>query len=344
MAEHLFQFVPRPKIENFSPISFFDKLLEFDQSLRKMLSNFPSGPLMKALDFIKEDNKPVIFSPLRAYLPQNLLNISYKGKNITWITSGSATSQSDISTAEIDPIFHVFLNQLAGQSTVIIDLEDLNNIYSKARVRSILTLARQDLVCSVIPRSGLLYTQGDIYAFINDSVEFKKVVLEQFEEDEGLNYSESQLYRKDIMPIFEMILSGFFDNKTQLEFKERLVFIELLQLFMAVAVMNKYQADNVIVMCKDGLDHSNAYGLSMYALITLVHHDHLLDKNHMEFFISELYGPAMTLRDRPIFEESFVRMAQALSLLHSKLIQEPQMAEKIFKVLPLLKDLKLKAS
>ncbi len=344
LAEHLYQFIPRPKIESFSPISFFDKLLEFDQSLRKFLSNFPSGPLMKALDFIKEEQKPTSFDPMRTYLPQNLLNLSHNEKTTTVILTPSPTVQSDVISCDIDPIFHVFLQQLEGQSTLMINLEDPHHIYSKARVRAVLSLEKPDLLCSVIPRLGLLYSQADIYSFINETEEFKKVIFSQFEEEEGFNYSESKLYKKDMTPIFNMVLAVFFDNKKSLELRERLVFIELMQLFMAVSLIDKYQVDNLIIMCKDGLDNSNVMGLSLYALVQLINNNQLLDKFNLDLFISELYGPAMTVRDRPVLEDSFVRMAGALSLLQAKLLKEPSNRKKILEAVPILKELKLRNS
>lgn len=342
VAEHLFQFVNRPQIETFSPASFFLKLLEFDQHLRKLLSNFPSGPLMKALDFIKDPDRPTLFAPLRENLPQNMFNATYLDKTVSVFAQGSPTVQRDVKQADIDPLFQVFLDQLEGQTTVMILLEDRFNNHNTARVQALLDLAKENVVISNIPRAGFFYQQQDVYAFVDEASEFKKLILEQFDTDESAVYSVSGLFEDDVGPLVEFIHDKIFDNKDKLNLRERLIFIELLNMFMALKLLEKHEADNLVIICKDGIDHANAFSLSIQAFSYMHQHENLLTKDMIDMFISELYGPSMTIRDRPIFEESLVRMCSALSFLHAKLLKEPNFSKVIEKVLPVFKTLKVK--
>lgn len=341
IAEHLYQFVKKPVFENFSPISFFDKLLEFDKSVRAVLANFPSGPLMKALDFIKEADKPTIFRPLSANLPQNLFDFQLQDKVLSCLCMGSPTIQEDIKTAVIDPMFSIFMSHLEGGNTLIIDLEEGLNIHNQARLKALYEFASDHVVVSFIPRGGLLYNMQDIYAFIDDVSEFKALILEQFEAQDSYVYAKSMLFDKDIKPLFDLIHEDVFSAKSHLNFKERLIFIEILQLFMGVSLIDKYEAANIIIVCKDGLDHANMYLMGLYALVKLINHENLLTKECFNFFVSELYGPAMILRDRPIFEDSLVRMCSALSYIQATMVKNPGFIKTLQKVLPPLKHLKV---
>jgi hypothetical protein len=323
IAEHLYQYIQKPKTESFSPLSFFDKLLEFDQDLRRFLLNFPSGPLMKALDFMKDSDRPISFHPMRECLPQNLVNLSYLDRSISLISLASPTIQSDVKLASIDPIFSIFLNQIEGQKTLLIELEDVHSSFAAARVSAIINLETTHLRVSCIPKAGLLYQMHDIYSFIDKASEFKKIVMEQCDHDENHTYSRSHLAQRDINTIFDFIHKHLFEHKEHLNLKERLIFIETMHLFMMIDLIQKIEPDNLLIVDKDGLDQANAFSLSLYALISLVNHESLFDKATFDFFISELYGPAMTLRDRPIFEESFVRMIGALSVIQAKIVKDP---------------------
>lgn len=341
VSEHLYQFVRKPVFEGFSPISFFDKLLEFDKSVRALLSNFPSGPLMKALDFIKDPDKPTIFRPLASNLPQNLFDLDYHDKVLSCICMGSPTIQEDVKNAVVDPMFSIFISHLEGGNNLVIDLEDGSNMFNQARVKSVLNLAKADLIVSSIPRGGLLYNMQDVYAFVDETNEFKALILEQFEQQEGNTFSNSMLFKKDIAPLLDFIHHKIFADKNALNLKERLVFIEILELFMSVCLIHKYEASNLIVICKDGLDHSNMYLMGLYSLVQLVNHENLFSPQTFSFFVSELYGPAMILRDRAIFEESLVRMVSALSFIQATMVKNPGFIKDLSQLLPALRGLKL---
>jgi hypothetical protein len=342
VAEHLYQYVPRPKVETFSPISFFDQILSFDSMLRGLLSHFPSGPLMKALDFIKDQNRPVTFAPIRVNLPQSIMSLSYQDKACSVISMGSPTMQQDVKLAQIDPLFDVFLHQLEGQRTIILNLEDPQNPYCQARIRALCSIEKDYVVHSVIPRAGIFYQQLETYAFIDDASEFKKLFFDQFEFGENLAYSLSSLTIADVEPLFHFVHDRIFDSKSTMHLKDRLVFVELMQMFMGLSLIQKFEAENLIIICKDGLDHSNAYTLSIHALVSLLNHENLLTKETLDLYISELYGPVMTIRDRAIFEESIVRMASALSYLHAKIVKDPTLGNNLRKYFPLLGQLKVK--
>lgn len=344
VAEHLYQFVKKPIFEGFSPLSFFDKLLEFDKSLRALLMNFPSGPLMKALDFIKDVNKPTIFRPLNAHLPQSLFDIGYHDKVLSCVCMGSPTIQEDIKTAVIDPLFSIFVGHMSQGCNVIIDLEDPSNHNAKARTEALVGLSSDELVTSFIPRSGLLYNMMDIYAFVNNAEEFKALLIEQFASEEGHAYSNSMLFDKDVKDIINFIHETIFMKNKELELKDRLVFVEIFQLFMACALIHKYEASNLIVICKDGLDQSNVYLMGLYALIQMVNHEKLFDQDSFNFFVSEIYGPALIVRDRAVFEDSIVRMLSALSAVQAAVVKNSGFITQIQKILPALKHLKVNRS
>lgn len=341
VSEHLYQFVKKPVFEGFSPISFFDKLLEFDKSVRALLANFPSGPLMKALDFIKDPDKPTIFRPLGVNLPQNLYDLDLQGKVLSCLCMGSPTIQEDIKTAVIDPMFSIFISHLEGGNNLIIDLEDGSNLYNHARVKAMIDISNDGVIVSNVPRSGYLYNMQDVYSFVDEAHEFKALILEQFKGQEGYVYANSMLFEKDMAPIFDVIHQKIFMNKHKLNLQERLVFIEIMQLFMSVALIHKYEASNLLVICKDGLDHSNMYLMGIYALVQMVNHENLFDQQTFSFFVSELYGPAMILRDRAIFEESFVRMTSALSHIQACMVKDPGFIKDLQQLLPALRHLKL---
>jgi hypothetical protein len=344
IAEHLYHYVQRPQVESFSPISFFDKLLEFDQSLRKLLANFPSGPLMKALDFIKDGDQNPHFAPLHNLSPQNLYNLTASYAPISVVVMGSATVQQHIDSAQIEPLFQVFIGQLNDQKTLIINLENPHNEHHLARIKALKPLEAENVMFAVIPRSGIFYEQLETYSFIDEAFEFKKIFLEQFDRHNDNTYSHAHITSSQIEPVFELIHKRIFDHRSQLDLKDRLTFIEVAQLFMSLILMEKTQSQNLIIMCKDGLDHSNAYSLSLYALVAMINHEVLLTSSTLELFISELYGPAMTLRDRPIFESSVMRMFSALSVLYAKMTKEPVFIKELQALFPILVSLKIQST
>jgi len=340
LAEHLYQFVPRLTLEGFSPFSFFDRLLDYDRLLRGYLLGFPSGPLMKALDFIREEQKVNEFAPLRNLLPQQLYTLQINEKPLTQMALGSPTMQKSIAFAEIDPLFMPLLDQLQGQKSLLIDLEDFHDPHAKARLKAVLEIEKEGLEIVNIPRKGLYYSQGDVYSFYDSSEEFVSVLMEQLD-PEGA-YVRSGLIKRDFKAMAAFVHTHFFEGKPSLTLRERLNFIELFHLFMIVKLIEEKNPDNLMIVCKDGIDHANAVSLSLYALVALVNSENLLNAQTFDFFIGELYGPAMIKRNRPVFEESLVRMYGALSLLYAHIHRDFGLIKKIHDFFPLLKILQIK--
>jgi hypothetical protein len=341
MAEYLYVFVKKPDFQNFAPMSFFDHLLSFDQALRAYLLNFPSGPIMKALDFMKEDIKPQKFAPMRAKLPENNFDFFVKNKEISIVHLPSPTIQKDILFAEIDPFFESLLSTIKDAKSLLIDLEDPHDPYAKARLNAIFKDVSDTLEVVNIPRKGMFYEQTDVHAFIEDAEEFKAYFAQLAFEKENL-YGNCGLNAKKLTKLVNFIHEVFFDKKQKLEMKDRLNFIELCNVLIGFDLMHEHDVDNVFIVCKDGIDHSNAYSLSLYAFASLINHDNLLTEKTFELFISSLMGPSLMLRDRLIFEDSLVRMCSMLTFVHSKIANDPKIVKRVHEEFSHLLDLKVK--
>lgn len=341
IAEYLYVFANKPHLEQFAPMSFFDQLLSFDQSLRAYLLNFPSGPIMKALDFMKEEIKPQKFAPMRSKLPENSFDFCTKHKTISVVHLPSPTIQKDILFAEIDPFFESLLTTIKDSKSLLIDLEDSQDHYAKARLRALFKDVSDSLEVVNIPRKGMFYEQTDVHAFIEDAEEFKGYFAQLAFEKDHL-YGQCGLNAKKLGKLVNFIHETFFDKKQRLDMKDRLNFIELSNLMMGLALIDEHDIDNLFIVCKDGIDHANAYSLSLYGFISLINHDNLLNEKTFELFVSSLLGPSMMLRDRLIFEDSLVRMCSMLTFVHAKIANDPKIIKKLQEEFSHLVDLKVK--
>jgi hypothetical protein len=316
-----------------SPLSFWHNLLNLDEKIRLYLRKYPNGPLMRALDLLREEGLQGGFDPLvQGNVPNFLYSFAWDHINVGCLRFPCPTRQQVISKAEITEEFLSFLStlkrDLSPQKLLIFNLQERNTLEEHARSIALEQLQNHDAFSNVfrvvgLPKSGPFYHQTeDYFADINPTI-FMDQFYEQLESGELCGFFLKDKDKKVLLPfatkLMKGIEEGFFADKKILTRKNRLDFIEIFYLFFILAVMDYEKPDMVSFVCKDGIDTGACMAAGFYTFLKLLISDIGLKKEDELFVEWLLYAPALLLRDRAVDSQRLHRMVSSLGIFHGAL-------------------------
>ena len=324
-------------------LSFWNQIIEDDDSIRFLLRHYPNGPLFKVLDVIREEEeRSVSFDPvLLGNLPYKLYEMELEEKNCNLLRMPSPTSQTVISKAELIPEFIGFLRSYGSEEKkkvhLLFNLQDSTSWKEYARCHVIDAIQKRaefsvDLKVITLTKNTEFYQQIKEYFDLDNAKDFIKVFEEQlFSRDAG--YMLPREHEKEIHGFIDTILKfihvNMFDKKKELKRKERLDFIEISYLFIILKCIELFHPDTISFTCKDAVDLGEMQAASLYAFLRMINM-RKWSKEEKEYFLWLIYAPAFLIRDRSIDLQCFFRVISALNTMDEAMSDHGKNIHKFF--------------
>ncbi len=327
-------------------LSFWNQLLQEDDDIRLILRCFPSGPLFKILDLIRnqEEGKEVGFDPiLLGNLPYILFEIDINDKKCNVTRLPCPTKQLKPSKVEIIPEFIGFLRSYGSEEKkkkhLIVNLQDRTSWKEYARSHKIEELQKQvefavDLNVITLAKDTDFYYQNKEYFNIDKTKDFIFLFKQQImsPDDYGFffaNLIKDKKFIEFIDKLFILIHENFFDNKGLLSRKERLDFIEIFYFFVICKVIEITDPDTISFSCKDAVDAGATQAASFYAFLRIIN-NHKWSKEENDFFSWIAYAPGFLVRDRAVDSQRLFREISALASMDESIKDHYQKIQKNF--------------
>ncbi|HEY4255239.1 MAG TPA: hypothetical protein VGM34_02705, partial [Chlamydiales bacterium] len=309
--------------------SFWSQLLRDDENYRAFLNKFPSGPLLKILDLVREreemEGQPVFHPMIQGNLPHFLYQIEFKGKPIDILHLPSPTRQSIINKVEIVDEFRGFLRAQQSEKQkkkhLLINLQDRTVWREYPRSKALESLQKSAEYHSVlavvtIPKGTDFYLQTSEYLNLNKADEFLSAFEAQLASPEDCGFffpvefklQELTAFVKETLPF---IHRHFFEEKPTLNRRTREDFIEIFYQFLVLKLIQDLQPTSISFTCKDGVDTGATQAASLYAFLKLIHSG-LGSKETQDFVRWLLYAPALLIRERSVDSGRLTRTLTAL--------------------------------
>jgi len=316
--------------------SLWNQFLIEDENLRTLLSKFPSGPLFKTLDLLREEKsetQPLCFDPLvQQNLPCKLFEIGCRGKPLEILHLPSPTRQAVLNKVEIIDEFRGMLREIATHQPprqhLLINLQDRIAWKEATRSRALESLQKTAefnplLAVITCPKNTDFYHQAKAFESLDQASEFKAALQKLLTHPEGGFYFPSSLKPSELEGFTQTAISFLhtqvFENKPSLTRREREDFIELFYQLLVLKIVEQYEPSSLSFTCKDALDVGGAETAAFYAFLKLITTD-LSQKEAQDVFRWLLYTPALFVRERAISPERLTRILTFLERLDTVLL------------------------
>ncbi len=296
----------------FSKQSSFNQFVVEHEAIRKILGHYPSGPLFKTLDLIREE-KILGFEPLmQGNFPYRLYTI----EETFFLHLPSPTRQEVVAVAEISEEFLGYLRSLFMEKPIrrhlLIHLQEADVWQDSGRALAIDRLQKQAeftkcLTIIHLPKNGDFYYQKGGYISMERASEFMEALAGIVRDLESV----IKPFTKKIIPkIHEVVFQG----KKNLTREERLDFIEIFYAFITLKLLEELHPYSMSFTCKDGLDAGGAFAAAFYAF-TFLTRGKTLDKKIADSLRLIFYTSALLVRERAIDVQRFHRVLSFLAKL-----------------------------
>lgn len=313
-----------------NPLSFWNELIEEHEALYTELKHFPSGPLFKVLDILKDQEENLAFDPyLDQSRPSLLYHMHYKQEEAGCLRFPCPTKQYFIDKADLLEEFKATLRHLADrrqdEKILMINLQDRTSWQEFARCK-VLEDIKMDaefqhyMQYTNLPKNTAYYLQSDIYVTNNDAKDFKDVLLEQVSSGSECGFIFPNGVEKRDLNSFanscvNLIHEHFFGNKQLLSRKNRLDFIEIFYQFFMLKMIDQISPNWVGFVCKDGADVSSVQSGGFYAFIKMMSKQNQWTQEDKDFLRTMFFTPALLIRERVVDIQRFSRTISMLSVV-----------------------------
>ncbi len=342
-----------------SPVALWNNLRDQDRSLRHFFGQYPSGPLMKAINLFKQGEQLSGFDPLcHPNQPSQLYTLSAGDIHLSCLRVPSPTTQHAIHKAEATQEFQGFLRSLKiqkrNQRHLLINLQDRTSWIEHARSIVLEGIEEQAEFSPVyigvtLPKNTDFYFQSGSYVEWDDAAEFMKELKSQvISKEECGFYFPKEINKKELSTFIDAAVKTvhtvFFGGKERLVHKNRLDFIEIFYMLLTLKLIDLYKPDTLSFTCKDAVDTGAAASAGMFSFLRMANDDSAWSPAEKDFLLWMLYSPALAVRERVIDIMRFNRMESALAVIVAEFEahhrQTVEACGKLYK-LPLFKGLKV---
>ncbi len=321
--------------------SVWTEFLLEDEAYRTLLSKFPSGPLLKTLDLIREESEDSVpFDPIaQGNYPFRLFEVGTEDGRIDFLHMPSPTRQSVISKAEILDEFRGMLRAYSSSDPslkhLIVNLQDKTSWKEMTRCNALEGMQKNAefnkvLFVATIPKDTEFYYQTKRYENVDDAEEFMNYLMSQSDSLADSGFALPSTYKQaDFVEfagkITPMIHKHFFDQKKNLTRNEREDFIEIFELFFSLKLIERFSPSTVSFTSKDGVDTGAAESATFYAFLKLLDDDFVRKEDH-DTFRWLAYNPALFVRERAVNQERFNRALSALQRVEATMLSKGRKA------------------
>jgi len=316
-------------------------LCDQDQSLRKVLTHYPNGPIMKTLSIFREEMEYEGYDPLlHQNFPAQLFSFEQGDFHVTLIRLPSPTMQRTIKRAEIVSEFkgflHFYQKEIKPDKHLLISLEEARSWNNQARAHALEELAQDPAFAPVFnlgrfPKDTDFYFQEGEYAQVGGAPVFMEQLFAQVmgkascgflfpkavQEKELLDFSKKAI---------DQVHKLFFDGKTSLMQGERLDFIEIFYQLLTLKLIELTGCDSISFTCRDGLDKAAAQNALFFGFLRLLKTERPFEQEEKDLLFWALYSPALLNRERAIKQKRFTRVVSALKTAHQGFLKHHKKA------------------
>jgi hypothetical protein len=295
-----------------------------NSGLTEILKKHPNGPVFKALDIVREDALS-FFDPLhQGNIPAKEWLFIQDNREIACLRLPCPILQEIINKAYINEEFRNFLRALEPKEHLLyINYQDRTSWREHARSVAIEELSRHaefagGLTVVTMAKDTDFYNQLGLYQDLTNA----KIFIEHFQEhlsDEVTGYYFSPKLKKALFPkiaqqLLERIHERLFNGRNELNFLERLNFIQIAYHFIELKLIELTEPTLLCFGSKDGLDISGVTSLGLVALLTASQGKKWNEKE-IDRLNTLLFGPTLLQRERAIHSERFERLISMVHLL-----------------------------
>ncbi|HSW72252.1 MAG TPA: hypothetical protein VLG44_02445 [Chlamydiales bacterium] len=323
-------------------VNFWQKLSSDDESLRHLLKCYPSGPLFKILDLLRnEEEERAGFEPLKqGNDPHTLFQISYVQRDIAFLHLPAPTMQKVISKAEVSDYFKGFLRSYQVHRPMLkhlfINLQDRTSWKEHIRSQVLESLQKQAefsgcLTVISLNKDTDFYHQKGPYLEVNKAEDFMKQLEEQMTSPEDFGFYIPPHLKNDAFTkeLNSKIHEHFFQKAKTLTRPQRLDFIEIFYHFFLLKMIELVQPDSISFSCKDGIDTGACLSASFYGFLHYLA-NRKLGKAEEEYLRILFYLPALLIRERGVDPERINRILSVQKLLQESFEEEGKKILKSF--------------
>lgn len=302
--------------------SFLEKLIYEEEKIREFLSSFPSGPLLKMLDVLRD--VPEEFTPILQNRPYKLYCVEIvKGKRVDVLKIPSPTRQHFVSKAFVVEEFLGFLRSMEKENLLMVNLQDRTSWREYARCHAIEEVQKRaefesSFSTITLSEDSDFYFQTGVYEGLTQAKDFLKTFHEQLLEEGFGFYFPKKILTKDFIQFIKEALKfvheWFFDKKEILSKREREDFIEIVYLLIVLKSLEESNSSFVSFTCKDAVDKGATKNGAFFAFVKLMNNQEL-NKGDEEFLTYLFYSTALLVRERMVDSSRLNRAISALAVI-----------------------------
>ncbi len=304
-----------------------DSLKKRDSALRAHLKNLPNGPLLRALEQLKNGEQEEGFDPIaQGNFPQQLFHITYGDQDVSVLALPSPTHQEVLEKAEVVAEFKAFLQFLGTRAPVqkylLINLQDRTSFIEHARSQALEELHKKkefhdSLTLITLPLETEFFWQTGPYQHVNDAdaflIEIKEQILSKelcgFFFPDSCGESSLENFVADLLPL---IHCHFFSNQEILSHKNRINFIALTYQFLVLRWMEISSCDLISFTCKDAVDVGPSLTSTFFCFLRLFADENPWKSEEEAFLFWMLQTRALCHRERPMQLKWFEQFTNVL--------------------------------
>ncbi len=309
---------------------FWSLLLDEDESIRALLRQYPSGPLLKTLDIFREEEAKDGFDPLiQDNLPHQLFTFTYDSADITVLRIPSPTLQEIINKAEVVGEFKGYLRFLKGERHLLFNLQDRTSWQEHARCVALEEVQKQaefskSLTTVTLPKNTEFYTQAATYLDLNDAENFILTFKDQLASGEQCGfYFPPSINQKDLLEFtnaaLKLVHNHFFAGRPTLARKVRLDFIEVFYLLLELKIIDLFKPDCCSFTCKDAIDVGAGNAAAFFSFLRMCTSEKEWTTEEKNLVLWILYSPALIIRERAVDPQNFNRTISVLAHIDATL-------------------------
>ncbi len=295
-------------------------------AMGKLMRRHPNGPLYKVLEYLKEDGHQFFDPIVQNNIPNRWYDLQVGESIIENVRLPSPIRQDFIHKAVVNDEFKAALRnykETHERGHLLFNLEDSTSWLEHSRCEVLERLQDKGDFANHL-RVVTFATNTDFY---NQTAPYHEashadVFMEQLKDQitgEGGGYFFPESMREVLFTSFlPQLVNGlhemFFGGKNTLVRRERLDFIQLVQLLLALKIIELIKPETFSFTCKDGVDCGSAFSAMVFACLKLFHGEEM-DQRDLDYLYVMFFGPALIIRERTMLPERFNRALGAIKVV-----------------------------
>jgi len=312
------------------PLSMWNALYDYHDSLRNVLLRYPNGPLMLLIDLFDEKEQRIGYEPFKIdNYPSKEYEVKCDTLNIDVLRLPSPTYQEVIDKATIIPEFNQYIEGIKKGRLLLINLQDKTSFEESARCSALEGFAQRHLVVATLPKNTPFYHQAESYSNLNDAKEFIDNLKSQILSGEECGFHfPKKILKKDLRAFLTKVLpfihKTYFSKNGTLTRKNRLDFIEITYQFLILKLIETIEPTELSFTCKDAIDIGAMQLAGFYSYLKLMSRDPIFSDEERDFLVWLIFAPALLIRNRAVDGHRLSRTVSSLSVMSAALEANPK--------------------